>query len=191
MPLTSDIGSRSFNLGLEVFRARIAANGRGDITVGGETVSIVYDATNGRFSSSGGNDGLLSELLILGFNNGPRALSERMLSMLSDSGEAQSQESIQDKISQCKFPVSSGNFQCPPESIKCPITLERPEEGVFVKNSDSSAVCTLFDVDALSRVVNDGSVHPLTRAPITPSMIVKPEECKYDPARGSFIIKDS
>ncbi|CTT36020.1 T3SS effector NleG [Escherichia coli] len=42
MPLTSDIGSRSFNLGLEVFRARIAANGRGDITVGGETVSIVY-----------------------------------------------------------------------------------------------------------------------------------------------------
>ncbi|EHW11238.1 hypothetical protein OkiPb01104_49110 [Escherichia coli] len=31
MPLTSDIGSRSFNLGLEVFRARIAANGRGDI----------------------------------------------------------------------------------------------------------------------------------------------------------------
>ncbi|WP_052937960.1 DUF1076 domain-containing protein [Escherichia coli] len=191
MPLTSDIGSRSFNLGLEVFRARIAANGRGDITVGGETVSIVYDATNGRFSSSGGNDGLLSELLILGFNNGSRALSERMLSMLSDSGEAQSQESIQDKISQCKFPVSSGNFQCPPESIQCPITLERPEEGVFVKNSDSSAVCTLFDVYALSRVVNDGSVHPLTRAPITPSMIVKPEECKYDPARGSFIIKDS
>ncbi|HCN8216627.1 TPA: T3SS effector NleG, partial [Escherichia coli] len=26
MPLTSDIGSHSFNLGLEVFRARIAAN---------------------------------------------------------------------------------------------------------------------------------------------------------------------
>ena len=71
MPLTSDIGSHSFNLGLEVFRARIAANGRGDITVGGETVSIVYDATDGSFSSSGGNGGLLSELLILGFNNGP------------------------------------------------------------------------------------------------------------------------
>lgn len=49
MPLTSDIGSHSFNLGLEVFRARIAANGRGDITVGGETVSIVYDATDGSF----------------------------------------------------------------------------------------------------------------------------------------------
>ncbi|EFT7770711.1 T3SS effector NleG, partial [Escherichia coli] len=69
MPLIPDINSSSFSPELEVFRARIAANGRGDITVGGETVSIVYDATNGRFSSSGGNDGLLSELLILGFNN--------------------------------------------------------------------------------------------------------------------------
>ncbi|SQD04969.1 T3SS effector NleG [Escherichia coli] len=123
--------SRSFNLGLEVVRARIVANERGDITVGGETVSIVYDSINGRFSSSGGNGGLLSELLLLGFNTGPRALGERMLSMLSDSGEAQSQESIQDKISQCKFPVSSGNFQCPLEAIQCPITLEQPEKGIL------------------------------------------------------------
>lgn len=37
MPLTSDIRSHSFNLGVEVVRARIVANGRGDITVGGET----------------------------------------------------------------------------------------------------------------------------------------------------------
>lgn len=49
MPLTSDIGSHSFNLGLEVFRARIAANGRGDITVGGETVSIVMMLLMGAF----------------------------------------------------------------------------------------------------------------------------------------------
>lgn len=93
----------------------------------------MYDSTNGHFSSSGGNGGLLSELLLLGFNTGPRALGERMLSMLSDSGEAQSQESIQDKISQCKFPVSSGNFQCPPESIQCPITLERPKKECLSK----------------------------------------------------------
>ncbi|WP_404864646.1 T3SS effector NleG family protein [Escherichia coli] len=32
---------------------------------------------------------------------------------------------------------------------------------------------------------------PLNSGYLTPSMIVKPEECKYDPARGSFIIKDS
>ena len=88
--------------------------------------------------------------------------------MLSDSGEATiAREYSGTKYLNVSFPVSSGNFQCPPESIQCPITLERPEEGVFVKNSDSSPVCTLCDVYALSRVVNDGSVHPLTRAPIT------------------------
>ncbi|EET0405787.1 DUF1076 domain-containing protein [Escherichia coli] len=191
MPLTSDIGSHSFNLGLEVFRARIAANGRGDITVGGETVSIVYDATDGSFSSSGGNGGLLSELLILGFNNGPRALSERMLSMLSDSGEAQSQESIQNKISQCKFSVCPERLQCPPESAQCPITLEIPEEGVFIKNSGDSVVCSLFDVTAFSRLVSEKSPHPLTREKLTASMVVSADKCFYDHGKGSFVIKDS
>lgn len=191
MPLTSDIGSHSFNLGLEVFRARIAANGRGDITVGGETVSIVYDATDGSFSSSGGNGGLLSELLLLGFNTGPRALGERMLSMLSDSGEAQSQEGIQSKISQYKFSVCPERLQCPPEAIQCPITLEQPEKGIFVKNSDGSDVCTLFDAAAFSRLTGEGLPHPLTREPITSSMIVRPENCIYDPSKGNFIIKDS
>ncbi|EFK0323665.1 DUF1076 domain-containing protein [Escherichia coli] len=191
MPLTSDIGSHSFNLGLEVFRARIAANGRGDITVGGETVSIVYDATDGSFSSSGGNGGLLSELLILGFNNGPRALSERMLSMLSDSGEAQSQEGIQSKISQYKFSVCSERLQCPPESAQCPITLEIPEEGVFIKNSGDSVVCSLFDVTAFSRLVSEKPPHPLTREKLTASMVVSADKCFYDHGKGSFVIKDS
>ncbi|ENQ3678904.1 DUF1076 domain-containing protein [Escherichia coli] len=191
MPLTLGINSSSFSRGMNVLREQVAAHGQGEISLGGETVRIVFDQADGNFRVSGDNSGLLTELLRLGFNSGPQALGERMLSMLSDSGEAQSQENIQGKISQCKFPVSSGNFQCPPESIQCPITLEIPEEGVFVKNSDSSPVCTLFDVYALSRVVNDGSAHPLTRAPITPSMIIKPEECKYDPSRGIFIIKDS
>ncbi|EER5369141.1 T3SS effector NleG family protein [Escherichia coli] len=193
MPLTSDINSSSFHLGMEVLRAQVAATGRGEFTMGGETVRIEYSPTDGRFLASDGTGGLFTELLLLGFNNGPQALGERMLSILSgsDAGETQSQVTPQDKIYQCKFSVNTESLQCPSDATRCPIILETPEEGVFVKNSDSSAVCTLFDVDALSRVVNDGSVHPLTRAPITPSMIVKPEECKYAPARGSFIIKDS
>ncbi|BDW05514.1 T3SS secreted effector NleG [Escherichia coli] len=190
MPLTSDIRSHSFNLGVEVVRARIVANGRGDITVGGETVSIVYDSTNGRFSSSGGNGGLLSELLLLGFNSGPRALGERMLSMLSDSGEAQSQESIQNKISQCKFSVCPERLQCPSEAVRCPIILDKPEEGVFVKNSEGSLVCTLFDSVSFSHLVRDGGKHPLTREPITSSMIVSQEQCIYDQTKGNFVIKD-
>ncbi|EDS91070.1 DUF1076 domain-containing protein [Escherichia albertii NBRC 107761 = DSM 17582] len=193
MPLTSGINSSSFSLGMEVLRAQVAANGRGEIRLGNETVSIVFDQADGRFLASGDNGGLLTDLLLVGFNSGPQALGERMLSILSgsDAGEAQSQVTPQDKIYQCKFSVDTESLQCPSDATRCPIILETPEEGVFVKNSDSSAVCTLFDVDAISRVVNDGSVHPLTRAPITPSMIVKSEECKYDPERGSFIIKDS
>ncbi|HGX4676756.1 TPA: T3SS effector NleG, partial [Escherichia coli] len=50
MPLISDINSSSFSPGVEALRAQIVANGRGDITFDGETVSIVYDATDGRFS---------------------------------------------------------------------------------------------------------------------------------------------
>ncbi|EHT2988370.1 DUF1076 domain-containing protein [Escherichia coli] len=146
---------------------------------------------SGSFSSSGGNGGLLSELLILGFNNGPRALSERMLSMLSDSGEAQSQEGIQSKISQYKFSVCPERLQCPPESAQCPITLEIPEEGVFIKNSGDSVVCSLFDVTAFSRLVSEKSPHPLTREKLTASMVVSADKCFYDHGKGSFVIKDS
>ncbi|EII8791405.1 DUF1076 domain-containing protein [Escherichia coli] len=191
MPLTSAIASNSFSTGMQVLRAQMAASGGGEITVGGQTVRITYSETDGRFLASGGNNSLLSGLLLTGLNGGPEALRDIMLRMVSGSGNTQSHGDIEGKISQCKFSVNTESLQCPSEAVRCPIILETPEEGVFVKNSDSSAVCTLFDVDALSRVVNDGSVHPLTRAPITPSMIVKPEECKYDPARGSFIIKDS
>ncbi len=149
---------------MNVLRAQVASSGRGEFTLGNETVSIVFNETDGRFLSSGSSGGLLTELFLYGFNNGPEALRDRMLSMLSDSGEAQSQESIQDKISQCKFPVSSGNFQCPPESIQCP---------------------------AFSRLASEGSYHPLTREPITASMIISPDKCVYDPIKGNFIIKDS
>ena len=113
----------------------------------------VHDATTGRFSSSGGNDGLLSELLILGFNSGPRALSERILSMLSDSGEAQSQESIQDKISQCKFSVCPDRLQFPLVAIQFLITLEQPEKGILVKNLDGSDACIFFDAAAFSLLI--------------------------------------
>ncbi|UUK97447.1 T3SS effector NleG family protein [Escherichia albertii] len=35
------------------------------------------------------------------------------------------------------------------------------------------------------------SPHPLTREPITASIIIKPEECIYDSIRGNFVIKDT
>ncbi|EET0675425.1 DUF1076 domain-containing protein, partial [Escherichia coli] len=52
-----------------------------------------------------------------------------------------------------------------------------------------SDVCTLFDAAAFSRLVGEGLPHPLTREPITASIIVKHEECIYDDTRGNFVIK--
>lgn len=85
MPLTSGINSSSFSLGMEVLRAQVAATGRGEFTMGGETVRIEYSPTDGRFLASDGTGGLFTELLLLGFNNGPQALGERMLSMITQS----------------------------------------------------------------------------------------------------------
>lgn len=52
-------------------------------------------------------------------------------------------------------------------------------------------MCSLYDENALSRIINDGGHHPLSRVPITASMIVKSEDCIFDASRGNFIIKDS
>ncbi|MBB7069645.1 T3SS effector NleG family protein, partial [Escherichia coli] len=58
-------------------------------------------------------------------------------------------------------------------------------------NSEGSSVCSLYDENALSRIINDGGHHPLSREPITASMIVKFEDCIFDASKGNFIIKDS
>lgn len=49
MPLTSAIASNSFSTGMQVLRAQMAASGGGEITVGGQTVRIIYSETDGRF----------------------------------------------------------------------------------------------------------------------------------------------
>lgn len=103
----------------------------------------------------------------------------------------QSQESLLEKIEQCKFSVRSAGLQCPPESIRCPVTLEEPEEGVFIMNSRDSVVCSLFDATAFSRLVSEELPHPLTREKLTASMVVRPDKCVYDNGKGSFVMKDS
>ncbi|HBP9643131.1 TPA: T3SS effector NleG family protein [Escherichia coli] len=69
--------------------------------------------------------------------------------------------------------------------------LNIPEEGVFIKNSGDSVVCSLFDVTAFSRLVSEKSPHPLTREKLTASMVVSADKCFYDHGKGSFVIKDS
>ncbi|EEZ1056665.1 DUF1076 domain-containing protein, partial [Escherichia coli] len=113
MPLTSAIASNSFSTGMQVLRAQMAASGGGEITVGGQTVRITYSETDGRFLASGGNNSLLSGLLLTGLNGGPEALRDIMLRMVSGSGNTQSHGDIEGKISQCKFSVNTESLQCP------------------------------------------------------------------------------
>lgn len=137
-------------------------------------------------AESEGQGRVYAELLNIAFNDGVNVLRNRILSALPGMG---GRNSLQEKISECAFTVDIEKLQCPGDALQCPITLEQPEKGVFVKNSDGSDVCTLFDAAAFSRLTGEDLPHPLTREPITASIIVKHEECIYDDTRGNFVIK--
>ncbi len=128
MPLTSDINSSSFHLGMEVLRAQVAATGRGEFTMGGETVRIEYSPTDGRFLASDGTGGLFTELLLLGFNNGPQALGERMLSMIT-----QSQESLQDKILNVSFLLIQMTFSARQSLLNVPLHWRYQRKGCLLR----------------------------------------------------------
>lgn len=128
MPLTSGINSSSFSLGMEVLRAQVAATGRGEFTMGGETVRIEYSPTDGRFLASDGTGGLFTELLLLGFNNGPQALGERMLSMIT-----QSQESLQDKILNVSFLLIQMTFSARQSLLNVPLHWRYQRKGCLLR----------------------------------------------------------
>ena len=97
------------------------------------------------------------------FNDGVDALRNRVLSVLPGMVAQRQENSLQAKISECTFTVDIEKLHCPGEVLQCPITLEQPEKGIFVKNSDGSDVCNLFDAAAFSRLTGEGLPHPLTR----------------------------
>ncbi|EFJ9273332.1 DUF1076 domain-containing protein, partial [Escherichia coli] len=79
---------------------------------------------------------------------------------------------LMEKINSCLFRPDSNHFSCPESFLTCPITLDTPETGVFMRNSRSAEICSLYDKDALVQLVETGGAHPLSREPITESMIM-------------------
>ncbi|EHT1565462.1 T3SS effector NleG family protein, partial [Escherichia coli] len=73
--------------------------------------------------------------------------------------------------------------------LTCPITLDKPENGVFMRNSQGAEICSLYDKDALVQLVETGGAHPLSREPITESMIMRKDECHFDTKREAFCCK--
>lgn len=96
---------------------------------------------------------------------------------------------LMEKINSCLFRPDSNHFSCPESFLTCPITLDTPETGVFMRNSRGAEICSLYDKDALVQLVETGGAHPLSREPITESMIMRKDECHFDAKREAFCCK--
>ncbi|MCQ0357392.1 T3SS effector NleG family protein [Escherichia coli] len=158
----------------------------GEIRIGNEMVAISHEPNDAVFFGVG-RGFIIGDVMFSGLS------ANNLLTAHSGVREVRHEQEnvlLQARISECAFSVSQEKLQCPEEGKRCPVTLETPETGVFVKNSEGSLVCTLFDSVSISRLVREGGVHPLTRETITPSMIVKPEDGIFDSSKGNFIIKD-
>ncbi|EEC7365625.1 DUF1076 domain-containing protein [Escherichia coli] len=100
-----------------------------------------------------------------------------------------SNKTLMEKINSCLFRPDSNHFSCPESFLTCPITLDTPETGVFMRNSRGAEICSLYDKDALVQLVETGGAHPLSREPITESMIMRKDECHFDTKREAFCCK--
>ena len=96
---------------------------------------------------------------------------------------------LMEKINSCVFGTDSNHFSCPESFLTCPITLDTPANGVFMRNSQGAEICSLYDKDALVQLVETGGANPLSREPITESMIMRKDECHFDTKREAFCCK--
>ncbi|EFO5311524.1 T3SS effector NleG family protein [Salmonella enterica subsp. enterica serovar Carrau] len=96
--------------------------------------------------------------------------------------------SLPARINLCSFQVEAGSFACSEEHLTCPITLDIPTEGVFVKVSSQSDVCCLFDKEAFLNLVRQELKHPLSRESICMGMIVRKSECFFNTERDKFTL---
>lgn len=95
-------------------------------------------------------------------------------------------DQLHKKIEACSFPIDTGSFLCAEEYLKCPITLDIPKNGVFVKVSSQSDVCYLFSKEELLKLVDQKLGHPLSREPIRMDMIVRKRDCYFNTLRDTF-----
>ncbi len=93
------------------------------------------------------------------------------------------------KIELSAFLLDQSSFSCPEHFLTCPITLCIPESAVFMKNSLNSNVCSLYDKEALTHLVNSQALHPLSRERIVNSMIVESDKCYFDSEKSNFILR--
>lgn len=119
-----------------------------------------------------------------------RSVNNYFQSVMAEHRENKTSNKIlMEKINSCVFRPDSNHFSCPESFLTCPITLDTPENGVFMRNSRGAEICSLYDKDALVQLVETGGAHPLSREPITESMIMRKDECHFDTKREAFCCK--
>ncbi|EOF5822558.1 T3SS effector NleG family protein [Salmonella enterica] len=112
--------------------------------------------------------------------------SDIMSNQSAINGSETQSDQLHKKIEACSFPVDTGSFLCAEEYLKCPITLDIPKNGVFVKVSSQSDVCYLFSKEELLKLVDQKLSHPLSREPIRMDMIVRKRDCYFNTLRDTF-----
>lgn len=107
----------------------------GGIRIVGEIVDISYEPNDVVFFGVG-RGVMIGDILFPG--SSADIMRELLMAHSGVRGILQQQEnapsSLQTRISECTFSVSQEKLQCPEEEMRCPVTLETPEKGVFVKN---------------------------------------------------------
>ncbi|WP_251005729.1 T3SS effector NleG family protein [Escherichia coli] len=56
-----------------------------------------------------------------------------------------------------------------------------------MRNAADSNVCSIYDTRALQHLINIQADHPLSREPITTSMIISKDKCYFDTTKNNFI----
>ncbi|EJQ0196494.1 T3SS effector NleG family protein, partial [Escherichia coli] len=61
-----------------------------------------------------------------------------------------------------------------------------PETGVFVRNARNSEICALYDQEALTELIRRNALHPLSRDPFDPEMIISKDKCHFNITKQCF-----
>ncbi|EHC0647692.1 DUF1076 domain-containing protein [Escherichia coli] len=186
---------------LEALRHIARSNQNDTITIGSRNMRLHYIQFMDGFSVEPIPGGLrdrlgarethhLADSLTRQLNGGNTFLQAYSLYLEQSHAAPLVQESViktlLDRINLNAFPVSLQDFSCTEEYLNCPITLHIPETGVFVRNALSSEICALYDQKALTELIRRNALHPFSREPFSPEMIIRKETCHFNIAKQCF-----
>ena len=186
---------------LEALRHIARSNQNDTITIGGRNMRLHYIQFMDGFSVEPIPGGLwdhlgareshhLADSLARQLNGGNTFLQAYSLYLEQRQASPLVQESViktlLDRINSNAFPVSLQDFSCTEEHLNCPITLHIPETGVFVRNARNSEICALYDQEALTELILRNALHPLSRDPFAPEMIISKDKCHFNITKQCF-----